>query len=632
VLNRDVPNPDVAPVLTRAIKWLAVAVLGLLAVVIAVGIAAVAWIDSADLHALVEREATKSLGRSVRIGALEVSLGDPIRVEMHNLYVANAPWGSRPAMLSIESASALVALRPLLRGVLQYDQLRVSKLSLILERSKDGAGNWKFAGGGSAPTFGHIALIPKSRSEFPTIIDGTLKDSEIDYRTGSGKILKIGFSKILILAPDDSRPVTISAAGAYNDQSMQLRAGTASFNDMRDMGKPFATNYSLFNENTTINFRGTIMQPLDYDGVAGKLDIESRDIGRLMKALDAEIPAAFPASLAGALKHNGDDWKLSGISGKLAENALTGDLALKEGPRGGTDQISVSADFPRLDLDQLLGSGGKQPQSRDIWSTPMDLPGPKAPMLSAQIAAGRLAFGTWHLADVQLSGVLAPETLNLDKLQFAFAGATVNIRAKAEPQSGAAHLDAGADFSGADVAQLAAMLGAQQEEIGGKADGRAAITMTGNTLGDALSTSQGSAVLAMTHGTVSRDILEKASTDLRALFRKGEGRSPIDCLLAVAVLRSGMVRLEPLTLRTPEANLFGGGSVDLKRKQMDITVKSDPHSTGLFALDIPVHIAGPLARLSAGTNAQAKLAKDAALPKLPEEMQALAQKNGCLKQ
>jgi hypothetical protein len=63
---------------------------------------------------------------------------------------------------------------------------------------------------------------------------------------------------------------------------------------------------------------------------------------------------------------------------------------------------------------------------------------------------------------------------------------------------------------------------------------------------------------------------------------------------------------------------------------MDLTIKSDPHSTGFFALDIPLHIGGPFGNLSAGTSSRAQLAKNPPLPKLPEAMQALAQNSGCL--
>jgi hypothetical protein len=44
-----------------------------------------------------------------------------------------------------------------------------------------------------------------------------------------------------------------------------------------------------------------------------------------------------------------------------------------------------------------------------------------------------------------------------------------------------------------------------------------------------------------------------------------------------------------------------------------------------------VQIAGPFANLAAGTNAKAELMNNAALPELPDEMRALAQKSGCLK-
>jgi uncharacterized protein involved in outer membrane biogenesis len=616
--------------LKHALKWLAIGVLGLLAAVIVAGISAVFWIDHADLHALVEREASKSLGRQIRIGSLQVSLGDPIRVEMHDLHLPNTPWGSRPDMLTIESASARIAVRPLLHGVLQYDQLRVEKLSMILERDKSGTGNWKF-GGGSAPTFGHIALIPKNRGEFPTIIDGTLADSEIDYRTSSGKILKIDLAKTLILTTGDDQPVTLSADGASNDIPAHLKAGTAAFSVMRDESRPFPANYSIVNDNVAVNFRGTIMQPLDYDGVEGKLIIEARDIGRLMKVFDAEVSSTFPVSLTGDLKHDGDDWNLAGITGKLADNTLTGMLALKEGARGGGDRISISANFAQLDLDSLIGAAGKQSQSTDIWATPLDLPGAKAPDLSARIVADHVKFKSWRVADLKLSGEMAPAKATIENLQFAFAGARTSIHAKAEPRSGATHLEADGAVAGADAAQMAAMLGAQRGEIGGKIDGRFTMAMTGKTLGDGLSAGQGSAVVTMREGTVARDLLEKSSTDLRTLFRKGEGRSHIECLLAVAVLQNGIARVQPLSLRTPDANLNGGGTVDLKRKRLDLTVKSDPHSTGFFALDIPLRVAGPFGHLTAGTTAKSGLAENPPLPKLPDAMRDLVVNSGCLR-
>src|SRR5581483_1360023 len=100
----------------------------------------------------------------------------------------------------------------------------------------------------------------------------------------------------------------------------------------------------------------------------------------------------------------------------------------------------------------------------------------------------------------------------------------------------------------------------------------------GSKLGEALAHSSGAAVFAMIDGKVSRDVLEKASTDLRTLFRKGKGMSSVKCLLGIATIKDGIAQVSPLILRTPEATLTGGGTIDLRQNTLDLTIRSDPKS------------------------------------------------------
>ena len=52
-------------------------------------------------------------------------------------------------------------------------------------------------------------------------------------------------------------------------------------------------------------------------------------------------------------------------------------------------------------------------------------------------------------------------------------------------------------------------------------------------------------------------------------------------------------------LSSREAIAIGGGKIDLVRKRLDLTVRTERDSTSFFALDIPVRISGPLDNLSA---------------------------------
>jgi hypothetical protein len=134
----------------------------------------------------------------------------------------------------------------------------------------------------------------------------------------------------------------------------------------------------------------------------------------------------------------------------------------------------------------------------------------------------------------------------------------------------------------------------------------------------------------MIDGKVSRDVLEKASTDLRTVFRKGEGMSNVKCLLGVATVKNGVAQISPLILRTPEATLTGGGTIDLAKNTVDLTIRSDPKSTGFFALDIPIRISGALASPNAGPDSKSKFEGNFALPELPKAIRQVAEGSSCL--
>ena len=108
-------------------------------------------------------------------------------------------------------------------------------------------------------------------------------------------------------------------------------------------------------------------------------------------------------------------------------------------------------------------------------------------------------------------------------------------------------------------------------------------------------TAQLSAVVAMDNGSISRRIIELASTDARAIFRKAAGMSPISCLVGVLDIRGGIGTLSPLRIRSADGTITGRGSFDIYRHQIDITVASEARTSSLFALNVPVRVNGSFA-------------------------------------
>src|SRR5689334_11692241 len=81
-----------------------------------------------------------ALGRRVMVGSLQIRWGNPLGVEVTDLEIANASWGSKPEMVQIGQISALVDLGSLLSGTFRYERLRIADARIVLERDAHGNG------------------------------------------------------------------------------------------------------------------------------------------------------------------------------------------------------------------------------------------------------------------------------------------------------------------------------------------------------------------------------------------------------------------------------------------------------------------------------------------------------------
>jgi AsmA family protein len=589
------------------------------------------WLTTADLKPLLERKASDDLQRSVTIGAVKVNWGDPLAIDFTDLRIANPDWGSVPDMVRVGHLSALIDVRPLLRGVLRYQSLRIEDAAIVLERDKMGVGNWKFPGGGLG---GGFAIVPKNRTQFPTLIDFALANGLVTYRTSSGQILRIAMDRVMARTAGDKSPITLQIDGAYNDVVAKLDATFESSVALRDASRPVGAKFTIAGKDTTLAFDGTMTEPVDFDGVRGPLTLEARTLDDLLQLFGIDATAKLPLALVGDLKRDGDDWSLSKASGKLAESTLAGVLALHEGGRGEPDDITADLAMKSLDLDGLMSGLGHDKKKQDVAALPLqlDLTGVN---LVAQLSADQVKLATMRFSAVRFEGRLAAGDVTLSALAFALAGGTVSASGSLQQTKAGGQLALTAFLTKAEAGALAQLVGSEGGEIRGRLDGGATLDMTGKTLGAALKTSRGAAIMAMTDGNVARGLLEQVSADLRTLFRAGEGRVPITCLLGVLTLRDGIGVLSPMRLDSQEATLVGAGSIDFAGKRLDLILKSDHDTTGFFALDVPIVVSGPFTALGvtplpgADEHRLDEIKGNAAVEALPASLHKLARGSAC---
>ena len=615
------------------LKYLAALLAVLLVLAMAAVAALLAWPRTA-----VQLLASHLLDRRVQIAELSLGFADPVTVTLRGLQIANMPGGSSADMIAIEAIDAALDRPSLLRGKVIYESLQVTRPRIALERDQAGRGNWEFGSGGgnAASSSNRLVLVPKTREQFPSLLNVRLTGGELRFRTSSGKWLRLPLDDLTIQATDEDAPVSLVLDGGYNDTDAQLTARTASFNAFRDASKPFDAGFSIATPGAKLDFKGLLHRPLDFEGVEGRLALEARQLDDLIGIFDSPAGIVAPLKLAGGLTRQGDAWRLEDAHGDIGGNAFAGRIALDEGNRGEADDLQFRLDFERLNLPTVLPQG-----SGDDWRKASLRPdtAQDAAHLDLQISADTLLYGDHSLKQVAMAVEVASGLIRLH-------GATANLgtpqqaghlrlngelrATEAAIDSTGASLTANLQLDRAEAGTVLQALGLRNgaAQIAGAMEARAALRMTGTRLGDALKTLQGHAVIAMQQGRIARSLVEAASADLRALFRDRGDSTALRCLLAAAEISNGMMVLGPLILRSDGGTIRGGGGIDLTRQHLDLVLRSDPKTTGFLALDIPLHLQGPLGDISAKPDRQAMLPRQT-LPDLPPAQAVLVRANPC---
>ncbi|MDY0882548.1 AsmA-like C-terminal region-containing protein [Dongia soli] len=281
------------------------------------------------------------------------------------------------------------------------------------------------------------------------------------------------------------------------------------------------------------------------------------------------------------------------------------------------------------------GDDAEQKSSEKGWTKlSLQTPDENAPRIAARIAAKQMVYGNIRLGDLYLDGKVGPGDVTLSETRFNLASSRFYVAGVLKPEGDGSRLTASLALEDGKIERFINLLFGESADVQGRVDGKAVINLRGATLGEGLKTSDGALVLSVTDGRIARALLEKIATDLRALFRRGTGTAKISCMLGVMQLKNGMGTIESFKLRTPEANLNGEGRIDLLNQNVDLFLQSEADSTGFFALDVPLQIAGNWRnpKIRPASKSVSKQAGAEQAGKLPASLRQLADGNRCSQQ
>lgn len=140
--------------------------------------------DVSQYKGVIQDQAKAATGRDVTIGDIKLAVGLSPTIVVTDVKVANAPWGSRPEMLTLKRLEASTQLVPLLFGTVNISGLKLVEPDVVLETNAQGKGNWEFktapAAAGDAP--------PAEGGSLPLNVSGvSIEGLKLVYKDGQTK-------------------------------------------------------------------------------------------------------------------------------------------------------------------------------------------------------------------------------------------------------------------------------------------------------------------------------------------------------------------------------------------------------------------------------------------------------------
>ena len=327
---------------------------GLIALALAALFAVPYFVDWNGYRGVFEEEATRILGREVRVGGnVNVQFLPAPFVRFDRLRIADSSTGTGEPFFRAESFTMRLSVPPLLKGIIEANEIALTRPVLRLAVDSQGGGNWRSL----SITPGTLPFVPAD----VTLQSVKIEDGVVALHGPKGT----GFAELNGLngefkAESIEGPFSFKGTAKWHDTDQELRFATSPAD--AEGGVRFkATVRSAEHGNTyTVDGRATDLKgrPRIDGEVTAKLQLDASQMPRTTAGQTESPLVDFKAKLVGdavglklddialSFERVGQPQLIAGAATATWENAL--DIDLQLGSRW-------------LDLDRIAASGDKGP-------------------------------------------------------------------------------------------------------------------------------------------------------------------------------------------------------------------------------------------------------------------------------
>ncbi|MBM4226166.1 MAG: AsmA family protein [Gammaproteobacteria bacterium] len=419
-------------------------------------------LDPQTLKAAAVARVKAATGRTLTIaGDLQLAYWPKLSLRVEQLELENAPGFDARPMLALDTLEVAVGIFPLLRGELELDTLRLSGLTVNLERRNDGSTNWddlvaQKKTPGENDALGKLAALALGGVDITGTelhwIDG-LAGREAHLTAASLQSAPLAFGEpvefslkgeLAASQPALSGPVEMRGTALYDPvkrrysvtplgfearlSGKKLPGGRATLKGSSkvklDPGRQRLLVDALSLEGLGHSLTGTLAFDLPRAGfpaIEGKLALRGQDLASLLRVLELPV-AERVASLASRTSNIDSEFKFEPAAGALSLTSLKGQLL--------GVQISAQGEAAELDGDRARFEGAMELSGNDLPGLILvlnQLRNPTAPTRGALAKAMGKAGDRRFALKTRLKGDLGNNELKLPQLTLEAFGTTTRL-------------------------------------------------------------------------------------------------------------------------------------------------------------------------------------------------------------
>jgi AsmA protein len=563
-----------------------------LAIVLAVSILMlpgerIARIAADQISALTGREVTLQ-------GDTTVTFYPVLGISTGQVTVANAPWSDARPMFVAQSLKIGVEPQALFGGEIRITGLEAVDPTILLERSADGAANWKIGVDGVASSGQDESGSAVSKPLALTLDRALITNANLTYiNHATGDRVAMPSMDFALRWPDYEGTAQFDVTLRPEGEAVSVSG------HLEDVGNFIAGGVSVLEVTVsapggTASFSGRVgAEPQ----IGGRLIADFGSTVRVFSALGLPAPN-IPSGLGRAISGETDffvtpDMRISLRDTKLAldGNHVTGavDVFLS----GDKPRFKAKLDAGMLDLKGLSAdegtSGGEGGAKAFGWSAaPIDADALALADGEIALVADSVDLGSFNLGTTSTLVTLTRSRLVFELREVQAYDGSTSGQFVLNNRSG---LSVGGDLAARGInleALLSDAIGVSR--FAAKADGNLKFLGIGNSLHAIMSSFSGEGALKTERGVIS-------GFDLDRLMRSGDGTggtTVFDSLSATFNMKDGNLLNEDLLLTLPLAKAEGEGRIGLGAQDIDyLFTPVLLEGENRRSIAIPVRIRGP---------------------------------------